>query len=152
MQKQKILVVALLLSLSLRSFAHQVIAIDDGDSLTLLVNERPVEINLANIDAPERRQPWGYRSRNSLVELCWGSDAVYETLYVNQHKQVMAVVQCAGVNVNRVQVDRGVAWVHPDHNIDVALPGLEAVARAERRGLWSDKNPVPPWEFKHKSR
>ena len=128
--------------------AHQVIGIADGDTMTVLVDQRPVKIRLANIDAPERRQPFGTRSRQSLSELCWQKDATYETQDVDRYGRTVAVVYCNGVNVNRAQVERGMAWVYPKYNKDETLPGLQERARAERRGLWADSEPVPPWEWR----
>jgi len=128
--------------------AHQVIGIADGDTLTVLVDQEPVKIRLANIDAPERKQAFGTRSRQSLSDLCWEKDATYQVQDVDRYGRTVAVVSCAGVNVNRAQVERGMAWVYPKYNKDRALPELQERARAERRGLWMDKNPTPPWEWR----
>jgi len=111
-----------------------------------------VKIRLANIDAPERRQAWGNRSRQSLSELCWEKDATYQAQDVDRYGRTVAVVSCAGVNVNRAQVERGMAWVYPKYNKDAALPELQERARAERRGLWADPEPVPPWKWRKQSR
>lgn len=128
--------------------AHKVIAISDGDTLTLLVNEKPVKIRLANVDAPEKNQAFGDRSKQSLSDLCWGTDASYKEQDVDRYGRIVAVVSCGGVEANRAQVERGMAWVYPKYNQDLTLPGLEAMARRDKRGLWADANPIPPWEFR----
>ena len=141
---------ALATILSDPALAHPVIGITDGDTITVLVDKRPVKIRLANIDAPERKQAFGTRSRQSLSDLCWGEDATYEVQDIDRYKRVVGVVKCGGVEVNRAQVERGMAWVYPKYNKEKTLPELQERARAERRGLWADKEPVAPWEWRRK--
>lgn len=136
------------LTLLAPAYAHKVIGIADGDTLTLLVNEKPLKIRLSNIDAPEKAQAFGERSKQSLSDLCWGKDAMYKEQDVDRYGRTVAVVTCGGVEVNRAQIERGMAWVYLKYNQDLTLPGLEAMARRDRRGLWSDPEPVAPWEFR----
>lgn len=132
--------------------AHKVIGISDGDTLTLLVDKKPLKIRLANIDAPERAQAFGQRSRESLSDLCWGKDASYEMQDIDRYGRTVAVVMCAGVQANRAQVERGMAWVYTKYNKDASLPAIQERARVEQRGLWRDVDPVPPWEFRRNKR
>lgn len=132
--------------------AHPVIGISDGDTLTVLVDKKPVKIRLANIDAPEKAQAFGQRSRESLSDLCWGKDATYEVQDIDRYRRAVAAVTCAGVEANRAQVERGMAWVYTKYNKDPSLPVMQERARVERRGLWRDVDPVPPWEFRRNKR
>jgi micrococcal nuclease len=129
--------------------AHQVVGIADGDTMTLLVDRRPLKIRLANIDAPEKKQPFGQRSKESLSNLCWGKDATYQAQTIDKYGRTVAVVTCGGVEANRAQVERGMAWVYAKYNADLSLPKVMAAAKASGKGLWVDKAPVPPWEFRH---
>lgn len=126
-----------------------VIGVADGDTLTVLVDGKPLRIRLGNIDAPEKKQAFGDRSKLSLSELCYRRDATYSTLGVDRYGRTIATVLCDGVDVNRAQVERGMAWVYTQYNKDRALVSVEAQAKATKRGLWADKAPVPPWEFRH---
>ncbi|MFC3107382.1 thermonuclease family protein [Undibacterium arcticum] len=145
----KKLIPALLLVCMLPAHAHQVIGIADGDTLTLLVDRAPLKIRLADIDAPEKKQAFGQRSKQSLSDLCWGKDARYQAQTIDKYVRTVARVTCAGIDANRSQVERGMAWVYPKYNRDASLPAVENAARAARRGLWADKEPMPPWEFRH---
>jgi len=138
--------------LPIPAFAHQVIGIADGDTLTLLVDKKPLKIRLANIDAPEHKQPFGTRSRQSLSNLCWERNATYEVQDIDRYGRTVAVVYCDGVNANRAQVEAGMAWVYKKYNKDRSLPELQERAQAKRRGLWADPEPVPPWEWRRNSR
>lgn len=135
-------------ALALPAHAHKVIGISDGDNLTLLVGQQPLKIRLANIDAPEKAQAFGERSKQSLSDLCFGKDAEYQVQDIDLYGRTVAVVTCAGVEANRAQVKRGLAWVYPKYNKDLTLPGLEVTARKGRRGLWAEATPLPPWKFR----
>ncbi len=132
--------------------AAPVIGIADGDTLTVLEYKRPVKIRLANIDAPEKRQPYGMKSKKSLSDLCWGTDVTYKIQAIDRYKRVVAVVYCNGVEANRHQVKSGMAWVYTRYNKDPLLPAFEEKARLEGLGLWADRNPIPPWSFRKKGR
>lgn len=135
-------------TLPVTASAHKVIGIADGDTLTVLVDKQPVKLRLANIDAPEKNQAFGEAARQSLSDQCFGKDAVYEAQDTDRYGRVVAIVTCAGIEANRTQVERGFAWVYDKYNKDLTLPGLQAMAQRDRRGLWVDPAPIRPWEFR----
>lgn len=130
------------------AWAHKVVGITDGDTLTLLVDKSQVVVRLANIDAPEKNQAYSEQARQSLSSLCFGKDAQYQEHDVDKYGRVVASITCGGTDISRIQVERGLAWVYTRYNKDLTLPGLEAMARRDKRGLWSHPDPVPPWEFR----
>lgn len=116
--------------------------------MTLLVDGKPLKIRLANIDAPERKQPYGQRSKESLSNLCWGKDVKYVSQGIDRYKRTIAVVYCDGASVNKAQVASGMAWVYKKYNLDPSLPGIEQGAHSTGLGLWADATPIPPWEWR----
>lgn len=74
----KTLLLALALALPVTSYAYRVTGITDGDTLKILKDGREVSIRLAGIDAPEKNQAFGQRSKESLSDLCWGKDVQYD--------------------------------------------------------------------------
>lgn len=131
------------------SLDGQVVAVADGDTLTLLVDRTQVKIRLAEIDAPERKQPFGNRSRQSLHELCHGKHAQVQDNGKDRYKRTIGQVTCAGIDANAEQVRRGMAWVYDKYS----WPGsplyvLQRQARNAKAGLWADAKPVPPWEWR----
>jgi micrococcal nuclease len=132
--------------------AYRVIGIQDGDTLTVLRDRRPVRVRLAFVDSPERRQGYGERARQSLSSMCYGKNAVITVLSTDRYRRPVARVSCAGVDVSRAQVARGFAWVYVQYNKDPSLPALQAAAAAKRRGLWAEPHPVPPWDFRRAGR
>lgn len=139
-------------ALGVSTATYKVIGIADGDTLTVLKDNKRVKIRLGGIDAPERKQAFGNRARESLEELCAGKQASYQTQDIDRYGRVVAQVTCDGNDANRAQVERGLAWVYVKYNKDVALTALEARARAERRGLWADTRPVEPWKWRQSER
>jgi endonuclease YncB( thermonuclease family) len=128
------------------------VKVQDGDTLTVLVGRKQVTVRLAEIDAPERKQAFGARSRQSLSELCGNRDAVVREHGVDRFGRTLARISCAGVDVNAEQVRRGMAWVFDRYVTDRSLYQVQDEARAARRGLWADPHPVAPWEWRASKR
>ena len=127
-----------------------VIRISDGDTLTILdARTRQHIIRLAEIDAPERGQPFATQSRRSLSALCLKKPARVEWQERDGHKRYIGRVTCDGVDANAEQVRRGMAWVSPQSTTPGSpLFDLEAYARLRAIGLWKDDDPVPPWTWR----
>ncbi len=138
----------LVAALAVPASADEVIGITDGDTIKILHERRPVKVRLGNIDAPEKRQPFGAQSKQSLAALCFGKDAQIKVQNIDRYGRIVALVSCNGVDVNRAQVQRGMAWVYPQYNKDRMLPFIEAEARAAQRGLWREGDATPPWQFR----
>src|SRR5690606_34203817 len=107
-----------------------------------------VKIRLAEIDAPEKKQPFGSRSRQSLGELCHEKRAEVRIVDVDRYKRIVGRVSCAGVDANATQVRRGMAWVYDHYVKDKTLYRLQDEARGAGRGLWADSAPIPPWNWR----
>lgn len=145
---------ALLLLLPISAAAGElvglVVGIQDGDTLTIHVSHEMVRIRLTDIDAPEKKQAFGNRSKQSLGEMCAGKKARVDDRGLDRYGRTLGHVYCDGVDANLEQVRRGMAWVFVRYAPkDSPLYALEAEARAAKRGLWADRQPVPPWEWRH---
>ena len=127
--------------------------VQDGDTLTLVNWQATYKTRLADIDAPEWKQDHGKDSRASLFHMCGLKLATAETRGEDRSGRTLATVTCAGVDANAEQVRRGWAWVYVQYAPkNSPLYSLEREARLEKRGLWVDDEPVPPWEWRKLSR
>ena len=127
----------------------RVVAIADGDTLTVLVSRQQIKVRLTDIDAPERKQPFGQRSRQSLADLCARRDATVLEAGKDRYGRTLGRVLCDGVDANAEQVRRGMAWVYVRYAPKGSpLYAMQAEARAAKRGLWADPRPVAPWEWR----
>jgi len=150
MMKAAILPLALVSCFVFAGTNDRVIAVADGDSLTVLRDDRQqIKVRLAGIDAPEKAQPFGNRSKQSLSDLCFDKAARLEEQGKDRYQRTLARVYCDEVDANSEQVRRGMAWIFTRYaSKDSPLYAVEAEARTARRGLWADAEPVPPWEWR----
>jgi len=134
-------------------FVALVIAISDGDTLTVLHGEQQVKIRLAEIDAPERKQPFGTRSRQALADLCFKVKATVRPLQKDRYGRTVARVECKGQDAGVAQVAEGMAWVYRAYApAGSMLYAVEMDAKLGKKGLWADPAPVAPWEWRRNKR
>jgi endonuclease YncB( thermonuclease family) len=134
-------------------FAGEVVGVSDGDTLTVLRDREQIKVRLVEIDAPEKAQAFGNRSKQSLSELCFGKTATLAEQGKDRYGRTLAQVACNGIDANTEQVWRGMAWVYRKYAVkDSPLYAVEGDARAVRRGLWADDEPMPPWEWRKQRR
>lgn len=125
-----------------------VIGVADGDTFYMKIAGESTRVRLAEVDAPEKKQPFGRRSEQSLRELV-GKRAVTATWdKVDRYGRPIVRVVVDGVDVNAEQVRRGFAWVYRRYSTDSSFYVFENEARLARRGLWADASPVEPWEWR----
>lgn len=134
-----------------------VVAIADGDTLTARCGEpgayEQVKVRIAGIDAPEKAQPFGQRSRQALADLCHRETATIRSTTKDRYGRTVADVQCQGQDVGRTQVAAGLAWVFDRYSEGYEdLYPLQRDAKADRRGLWADPVPVAPWDWRQQRR
>ena len=133
---------------TLADFSGHVVAVQDGDTLTVRAGSRQTRVRLDSIDAPEMSQAFGRRSKDSLAELCLSRRASVHEYGRDRNGRTIGRVTCAGVDANLEQVRRGMAWVFDRYVTDRSLYIQQDSARLSRRGLWSVKDPVAPWEWR----
>lgn len=132
------------------------VGIADGDTITVLDGTRTQhKIRLAGIDAPEKKQAFGQRSKESLSDLVFAKAVSVETNKRDKYQREIGKVLVEGLDVNLEQVKRGMAWHYKAYvreqtsNDRKVYADAENEAKAARRGLWADSDPIPPWDFRH---
>lgn len=133
-------------------FTGKVIRILDGDTLEVLVDRKPMRVRLAQIDAPEKSQPFGTRSRQRLAELAFGREVIVREHGQDRYGRHLGTVVTDGQDVNRAMVEAGMAWAYRQYLNDRTLLTTEAAARRSGRGLWADPEPVAPWLWRSRRR
>lgn len=134
----------------------RVVSVADGDTVTVLDDTNTQhKIRLSGIDAPEKKQPFGQRSKQSLSDLVFAKAVTVETDKRDKYGREVGKVLVGGVDANLVQVQRGFAWHYKAYEREQpatdrkVYADAENEARAARRGLWAEAEPMPPWEFRH---
>lgn len=131
----------------------KVIAIKDGDTISILYNRQKLTVRLEHIDCPEKGQPYGARAKQFISDSCFGKTVTVTGTRFDRNKRLIAVVTTvAGTNINKALVAAGLAWHYRQYSTDSSYSLLENKARQQRKGLWGDTQPSPPWLWRKKKR
>lgn len=134
-----------------------VTGVADGDTLYVTdKNNHTYKIRLLGIDAPEHGQTFGEASKRVLKQLTHRQPVQVEWRKRDQYGRLLGKVLLPGnQDANLHQLATGMAWwnrkyAHEQNSADTILyREAEYVARKKRLGLWSQKNPVPPWRWRY---
>ena len=134
------------------AWTGKVVSVADGDTITILRHGRDqVKIRLYGIDAPESGQPFGKASKQNLSLLVHGRSIEVEVMDTDKYGRTVARIFVDGEDVNALQLRSGNAWLYTQYCKDWVCGewmGLEAEAKSSGVGLWADKDPTPPWEWR----
>lgn len=137
----------------------RVVSIADGDTLTILDSDRNThKIRLKGIDAPEKGQPFGQRSKENLSRLAFNRQVTVYFDKTDRYKRIIGTVTVGSGDVNLAQISSGLAWHYKEYEKEQSLSDRlryakeEQEARDARRGLWYDPSPVAPWDFRKSKR
>lgn len=129
-----------------------VVGVSDGDTLKgrceTAHGPQVVRVRLAEIDAPEKRQPFGTRSKQHLAALCFGKSAQVRVQSHDRYGRAVARVVCDDIDASTEQVRVGLAWAFTRYLTDPQVAALEQQARAQHLGLWQDRAPEAPWLYR----
>ena len=145
-----IIAIATLLLTFAPPFEAKVIAVYDGDTITVRTDET-IKIRLDGIDSPELKQPFGQASKQALSGLVFGQNVTVKPGKKDRYGRLLARVEIAGKDASLTMVETGMAhWYEQYAKRDTQLQSAQTQAKTARRGLWSDPNVQPPWEFRKK--
>ena len=151
----QLIVILLLFSPSLLyadAWEGKVVGVSDGDTIKVLKDGKHVKIRLAAIDCPEKGQPFGKKARWFTSSMVAGKVVeVWET-DTDRYGRTVAFVFVSGVDLNKELLKAGLAWHYKKYSKDPELTKLEIQARAAKIGLWSEPDPVPPWEWRRQKK
>ena len=127
----------------------KVVSIADGDTITVLdADKKQHKVRLTGIDAPEKKQAFGAKSKDRLGELVAGKDVVVDWKENDTYGRTLGKVRQGSLDVNLQMVKDGLAWHYKKYSKSAELSGAEAEAKAGKKGLWADPSPMPPWDFR----
>lgn len=137
-----------------------VVSVADGDTVTVLdAQKQSHKIRLAFIDAPERNQPYGQRARQALAEKVYRHEVQVDIYEVDRYGREVGRIRIDKRDINLSLVLEGYAWHYryyaekgQDRHSFNEYEAAQELARQEKRGLWRDENPIPPWEFRRNTR
>ena len=137
----------------------RVVGVSDGDTVTVLTAEnRQFKIRLSGIDAPEKKQPFGTFSKETLARQLFGQPVIVEWSKTDRYGRIVGKIEVDGVDANLEQIREGSAWVYTQYLRELPAEDrklyleAEQQAKIEHRGLWHDSNPEPPWQWRRERR
>ncbi|RZV13671.1 thermonuclease family protein [Aliarcobacter butzleri] len=150
----KILILLIILSSYLFSFEliGKVVKVSDGDTITVLTSDKTqYKIRLNDIDAPEKKQAFGNKSKDNLAKYIAGKTVKVEYKTKDKYKRILGTIYYNNIDINLQQVKDGYAWVYKKYSKNQDYYNAEKVSRENKKGLWIDRNPIAPWEFRKKN-
>ena len=123
-------------------------AISDGDTFSAMVNGAPTRIRLYGVDCPEGNQKFGSEARTFTFRAINGKDVEIEQKAKDQYGRIVALVYYDGKCLNAELLKAGLAWHYKQYSKEKEFADLENEARKAGRGLWVDKKPTSPWNFR----
>lgn len=134
------------------AFEGKVTGIKDGDTYKVLYNGKEETIRLAHIDCPEKKQPFGNKAKQFASDICFGKIVTVKTEgKADRNKRIIGeIILQDGTNVNKELVKNGLAWHFKKYSNNNEYAELEITARQQQIGIWTDKEPIAPWEWRHK--
>ena len=152
-----LLLLVLVLPAHAETLTGRVIGVTDGDTLKVLDARRVVhKIRLAGIDAPEKKQDFGQKSKANLSALAYNQVATLQCKTEDRYRRKVCVVSVDGKDVGLEQVKAGLAWWYRKYANEQSLHDrvnygeAEFNARKNRVSLWQSDRPIPPWEWRKK--
>lgn len=137
------------------SFICRVVTVSEGDTFTCLTTENTrLRVRLAEIDAPERKQPYGAEAKQALTELVLEKQVVLQVHEVDRYRRTLARVFVGNLDVNYTLVEQGAAWAYTPQLKDETLNDAQTLAKNMGKGLWrlTAESPVAPWEWRYAGR
>ena len=153
----------LIFILFLSNFVHAktidglVVGVSDGDTITVLDQQKNTfKIRLQGIDAPEKKQAFGEKSKQSLHDLVHSKQVRIEYDKEDKYGRIVGKVTVDDVDICLQQLVLGMAWHYKKYQNEQSVSDRALYSETELKskslkiGLWTDDTPMPPWEFRKK--
>lgn len=134
------------------SFSAQVSTIIDGDTFTVIQQQKKSVIRLYGVDCPEKAQPYGKQASQAAKALLCGKVVGIDPVDTDKYGRTVSIVRLAdGATIQDRLVESGAGWVF-DHfcrkPVCMQWKHKEKTARQAQKGLWGDDKPTPPWQWR----
>ena len=148
----RLAILILIIPSMLYAFEGKVVGISDGDTIKVLKDGKQVKIRLAAIDCPEKGQPYWRKAKQFTADMVAGKVVkVWET-DIDRYGRIVGFVLIGDKNLNKELLSAGLAWHYKQYSRDPAPVQIEFKARSAKIGLWTEPDPVVPWEWRRMKR
>lgn len=137
----------------------RVVGVVDGDTVDIVTpSNEQVRIRVMGIDAPEKAQAFGQRSKQKMSDFVYGKDAQVEFTKRDRYGRIVGKVIVNGRDAGLGLIDAGLAWHYKKYAFEQpygdrdTYASAENIARNSRIGLWADAEPIAPWDWRRRSK
>lgn len=120
----------------------------EGDTIAVYVNKKMLNVQLAYIDCPDKGQPFFEEATKFTSDLILKKkiDVLIETYAGSEF--LVGRVMIDGEDLSKLIIEAGLAWYYKKHGSDRYLSKAFKKAKKKKKGIWSEKKPIPPWKFR----
>ena len=139
---------AWLLACSQPAISAEITYFYDGDTVKIKDDFYEYKLRITDIDAPERNQAYGLKSRRALMHLCKNISVSVYVSGMDKYQRNLGKLHCNNVDASVFMVKNGHAWFNRRYSMDYMLALLEDEARKNKLGLWQSQQPTAPWVWR----
>jgi endonuclease YncB( thermonuclease family) len=126
-----------------------ILRVIDGDTFSVKTGKDVIKVRLFGVDCPETSQDFGAQAKKAAQDLTGRRGVKIIHITKDRYKRLIAhIINSEGLNVGTELIKQGYAWHYHRYSQDENLKLYEKQARENKKGLWSQINPVPPWEYR----
>lgn len=131
------------------TFSGLVVGIADGDTISVMHDGHPERVRLCDIDCPESKQAFGQRAKQFTARAVFNKTVTVKVTGRDKYGRSLAEVFLPNrASLNTDLLKAGLAWIYLNRSSDTAKQQAQYKAQMSRRGLWQDKQPIPPWQWR----
>ena len=134
-----------------QTYTAKIIGVKDGDTVDILLEgNKKQTVRLAHVDTPEKNQPYGQKAKKFVSDFCFGKTVqVVIAGRPDRNGRWIAEIFYQNKNLGKDLVRNGLAWHYKKYSKNSNYAELEIAARKKKKGLWVEKNPVEPWNWRN---
>jgi endonuclease YncB( thermonuclease family) len=139
---------SLLLLFSLTAHAASISYFYDGDTVKISDNGYEYKLRITDIDAPERNQAYGKKSRRALINFCKNASVQVYITGTDKYLRRLGQLHCNGQDASHWMLQNGHAWFNQRYSMNGNMLYAEQTARQQKLGLWANQSQTPPWVWR----
>jgi micrococcal nuclease len=146
-----LLLLSCLISADALAFQGKVVGVSDGDTITVMHDGKGEKIRLYGVDCPEKAQDFGQKAKRFSSDMVFGKTVDVESLATDRYGQTIGIVRVEGKCLSEELIRNGLGWTYTrycDNPFCSQWKQLEEKAKSAKTGLWSKRDPTPPWVFR----
>lgn len=130
----------------------KVVGVKDGDTVVVLDSlHHQTTLRLAEIDCPEKNQPFGTKAKQFTSDQIYRKQIKYVVTDIDRYGRSIAMIYYDDNKYLSAElIKNGLAWHYKRYSTSKELANFENSARLQKVGLWYDKSPIEPWEWRRK--